>query len=35
MIIIIITALMLAASMVACMKPGKNDNIVNYDYIER
>jgi hypothetical protein len=33
--IIIISALMLAASLVACMKPGKNDNIVNYDYIER
>lgn len=35
MLIITITAVMLAASMVACMKPGKNDNIVNYDYIER
>lgn len=34
-IIISITALMLAASMAACMKPGKHDNIVNYDYIER
>ena len=33
--IIIITAVMLAASMAACIKPGKNDNIVNYDYIER
>lgn len=26
--------LMLAASMVACMKPGKEDGIVNYDYAD-
>ena len=32
-IIITITALMLAASLAACMKPCKD--IVNYDYIEK
>jgi hypothetical protein len=32
--IITIIALMLAASLVACMKPGKEDGIVNYDYAD-
>jgi hypothetical protein len=36
MMIIIITlaALMLAVTLTACIKPGKNENIVNYDYTE-
>ena len=35
MTVITISALMLAVSLTACVKSGKNDNIVNYDYIER
>lgn len=34
-IIITLTALMLAAALTACAKPGKNENIVNYNYIEK
>lgn len=34
-IAIAITALMLAVSLTACVKPCKNNNIINYDYIER
>lgn len=33
-IILTLTALMLAASLVACIKPGKADNIVNYEHKE-
>lgn len=34
-LVIIITALMLAGSLIACIKPGTNDNICNYNYIEK
>lgn len=33
--IIILTALMLAAALTACIKPGTKDNITNYNYIEK
>ena len=33
--IIIITALMLAASLVACIKPGEKDGISDFGYIEK
>ena len=33
-IIISITALMLAVSLTACIKPCKNENIVNYNHKE-
>lgn len=33
-IIITLTALMLAVSLTACIKPGKAENIVNYDFTE-
>ena len=34
-IILTLTALMLAVSLTACIKPGKNENIVNYDYTDK
>lgn len=34
-VIIIITALMLAATLTACIKPGEKDNICDYGYIEK
>lgn len=34
-LIIIITALMLAAALTACIKPGEKDNICDYGYIEK
>ena len=33
--IIIITVLMLAASLVACIKPGEKDGISDFEYIEK
>lgn len=33
--LIIISALMLAVSLTACVKSGKSDDIVNYGYIEK
>lgn len=32
--LITVSALMLATSLVACIKPGKEENIVKYDNIE-
>lgn len=34
-IIITITALMLAATLVACIKPGETDGICKYDYYDK
>lgn len=34
MMIIIITALMLAVTLTACIKPGEAENIVNYNHKE-
>ena len=34
-IAIAITALMLAAAMVACIKPGETDGICQYDYNDK
>lgn len=34
-IIISITALMLAVTLTACARPGKAENIVNYDYTDK
>lgn len=33
--IIIITALMLAVALTACIKPGTKDNLTDYGYIEK
>ena len=33
--LIIISALMLAVGLTACVKSGRTDNIVNYEYIEK
>ena len=33
--IIIITAIMLAATLTACIKPGEKDNLTDYGYIEK
>jgi hypothetical protein len=33
--IIIITALMLAATLTACIKPGEKDNLTDHGYIEK
>ena len=33
--IIIIAAVMLAAALTACIKPGEKDNICDYGYIEK
>lgn len=35
MMIIIITALMLAVTLTACTRPGEAENIVNYDYTDK
>ena len=34
-ILIIISAIMLAAALTACIKPGEKDNICDYGYIEK